>query len=187
VKFSRVRTPQENGSGSLQRLAKIDNNQTRTAPINRARKHLLLFPALPCVILVFTVAMNAQLTTAVVVGTVTDSTGAVLPNATVTLTNQRTAETRQTQSNSSGQYTFTFLLPGSYSLKLEAPGFTTFTSSVLVSAGDRARVDAPMQVGQSSESVEVTSQSPLLQTENSTVENTVPEQHVEICLSIRAI
>jgi hypothetical protein len=50
---------------------------------------------------------------------------------------------------------------------------------VVVSAGDRARVDAPLQVGQASESVEVVSQSPLLQTENSTVENTVPEQHVE--------
>ncbi len=64
-------------------------------------------------------------------------------------------------------------------MRIEAQGFTTFTSNVNVSAGDRARVDASMHVGQSSETVEVTSPSPLLQTETSTVTNTVPEQHVE--------
>jgi hypothetical protein len=123
--------------------------------------------------------MNAQLTTADVLGTVTDTTGAVLPNANVTLTNQRTNETRNTQSNGAGQYVFTLLLPGSYSVRIEAKGFTTFASNVNVSAGDRTRVDAPMEVGESSQTVEVTSQSPLLQTETSTVAHTVPEQHVE--------
>ena len=130
-------------------------------------------------ILALPVVMNAQLTTADVVGTVTDGTGAVVPNANVTLLNQRTNETRNTQSNSGGQYSFTLLLPGSYSVRVEAQGFTTFTSSVSISAGDRTRVDASMHVGQSSETIEVAAQSPLLQTETSTVSNTVPEQHVE--------
>jgi len=179
VKFSRVPTPRENENNTLQSVTKIDNHQIAGVPVSRARKNLLLFSMLLGAILALPVVVNAQLTTADVVGTVTDATGAVVSNANVTLTNQRTNETRNTQSNGSGQYVFTLLLPGNYSVRIEVPGFTTFTSNVNVSAGDRARVDASMHVGQSSESVEVTSSSPLLQTETSTVENTVPEQHVE--------
>jgi hypothetical protein len=159
----------------------LENNQPKAAQklVARARKQLVLLSALLCGVLLSNVAMHAQLTTADIIGTVYDNSGAVLPNANVSLMRQGTNETRKAQSGSGGQYAFTFLLPGSYSVKVEAQGFTTFTSTVVVSAGDRARVDAPLQVGQTSESVEVVSQSPLLQTENSTVENTVPEQHVE--------
>jgi Carboxypeptidase regulatory-like domain len=155
----------------------FENNAHNT--VQRVRKYLVLLSALLCTILLANIAANAQLTTADIIGTVYDSSGAVLPNAKVTLTNQRTRDIRNAQSSTGGQYSFTFLLPGSYSVRVEAQGFTTFTSTVVISAGDRARVDAPLKVGQSSESVEVVSQSPLLQTENSTVENTVPEQHVE--------
>jgi hypothetical protein len=179
VKFDRVPTRREDENKTLQRVTKIDNHQIAGVPVIRARKHLLLFSVLLGVILALPVVANAQLTTADVLGTVTDTTGAVVPNANVTLTNQRTNETRNTQSNGGGQYAFTLLQPGNYSVRVEAQGFTTFTSNVIVSAGDRARVDASMHVGQSSESVEVTSPSPLLQTETSTVANTVPEQHVE--------
>jgi hypothetical protein len=159
----------------------LENNQPKAAQklVARASKQLVLLSALLCGVLLSNIAMHAQLTTADIIGTVYDNSGAVLPNANVSLMKQGTNETRKAQSGSGGQYAFTFLLPGSYSVKVEAQGFTTFTSTVVVSAGDRARVDAPLQVGQTSESVEVVSQSPLLQTENSTVENTVPEQHVE--------
>ena len=179
MKFNRVATPRENENKTLQRLPKIDNHQIAGVAVNRAPKHLLMFCLLVSAILTLPVVMNAQLTTADVVGTVTDTTGAVVPNANVTLTNQRTNETRNTQSGGGGQYAFTLLLPGNYSVRIEAQGFTTFASNVIISAGDRARVDASMHVGQSSESIEVTSPSPLLQTETSTVANTVPEQHVE--------
>ena len=179
MKFGRVLPCRKNKNKTLQTLQKIDNRLISDVPVNRGRKHLLLFSALVSAILLFSIAMNAQLTTADVVGTVTDSTGAVVPSANVILTNKRTNQTRNTQSNSGGQYSFTLLLPGSYSVRIEAQGFTTFSSNVDVSAGDRARVDASLQVGESSQSVEVTSPSPLLQTETSTVANTVPEQHVE--------
>jgi Carboxypeptidase regulatory-like domain len=179
VKFDRVPTGREDENKTLQTVTKSDNRQIARVPAIRARKHLLLLWMLLGVILALPVAMSAQLTTADVVGTVTDTTGAVVPNANVTLTNQRTNETRNTQSTGGGQYSFTVLLPGNYSVRVEAQGFTTFTSNVNVSAGDRTRVDASMQVGQSSETIEVTSPSPLLQTETSTVANTVPEQHVE--------
>jgi hypothetical protein len=147
--------------------------------LERAARQLSLLSYVIYVVLLSNIALKAQLTTADINGTVYDSSGAVLPNASVTLTNQSTHQARQGNSNTAGQYAFTFLLPGNYSVKVEAQGFTTFTSSVVISAGDRARVDASLKPGQTSETVEVTSPSPLLQTETSTVANTVPEQHVE--------
>ena len=92
--FSIGPTPRVNGSEALQRLGTIDNRQIPTVPLGRDCKHVLLLSAFLCAILFSSVAMNAQLTTADVVGTVTDSTGAVLPNAKMTLTNERTGETR---------------------------------------------------------------------------------------------
>jgi hypothetical protein len=94
VKFNRVSTPRENGNKTLQRLPKIENHQIAGVPMNRAPRHLLLFLVVLGAILALPVVINAQLTTADVVGTVTDGTGAVVPNANVTLTNQRTNETR---------------------------------------------------------------------------------------------
>lgn len=142
-------------------------------------KPLALFSALLFAVLLSSISGHAQLTTADINGTVFDSSGAVLANANVTLTNTKTQDIRHAKSNSSGVYSFAFLLPGTYSVKVESEGFAAFTSTVEISAGDRARIDAPLKVGQTSEVVDVVSLSPLLQTENSTVENTVPEQHVE--------
>src|ERR1700688_951629 len=67
------------------------------------------------IILSFTSAAFAQLTTADILGTVTDATGAVIPNANITLTNLGTNETRTGKSNSSGDYSFTLLPVGHYS------------------------------------------------------------------------
>jgi len=134
---------------------------------------------LACIVLLCSVGVRAQLTTADIVGAVTDNSGAVLANAKVSLTNQATRETRSAQSNSVGQYAFTFLLPGTYSVRVESPGFKAFTSVVTVSAGDRARVDASLQVGQTSESVEVNAQTPLLQADNATVSTTLTVQPVQ--------
>jgi len=156
-----------------------DGNNDVQITTGRSRKQIFALAALVCSVVFCNLVMHAQLTTADIVGTVTDTSGAVLPKANVTLMNESTHETRKAQSGDAGEYGFTFLLPGNYSLRVEAQGFTTFTSTVVISAGDRARVDAPLKVGETSESVEVVSQSPLLQTENSTVASTVPEEHVE--------
>jgi carboxypeptidase family protein len=80
--------------------------------------------------------MKAQLTTADIVGTVYDSSGAVLPNATVTVTKEGTHEARSTLSGNDGQYSFTSLLPGSYSVKVKAQGFTTLYPLWLCRLGD---------------------------------------------------
>ena len=102
------------------------------------------------------VKLLAQNTTADVVGTVTDASGAVVPNATVVLTDVNTHETRTLKSGSSGEFTFTLLKPSTYSLSATAAGFKTFqVESFNLATGDRAREDAHLDVGASGEVVTI--------------------------------
>ena len=117
----------------------------------------------------FAWALRAQ-GTADVVGTVTDNTGAVVPKATVTVKNLGTALTRVAETNGTGDYAFSLLPVGDYSISIEAMGFKTFSNRQLTLAtGDRARVDAQMEVGAIAQSVEVAAQTGALQTDSSTV------------------
>src|SRR5947207_12351924 len=120
-------------------------------------------------VLVRPVAARAQVTTADIVGRVTDVTGAVLPGATVTVENVGTRDIRTLPTNASGDYVFTLLPIGAYTVKIELQGFGTQTSRVPLSAGDRARVDAKLQLGAVTEQITVTGESPLVQTDSSTV------------------
>lgn len=124
--------------------------------------------------------VEAQVTTADIVGTVTDSTGAILPNVKVTVQNLGTHEIRTTQTTSSGDFTFTLLNPGRYQVTVVSDGFKTFSvPSLNLSAGDRSRIDAKLEVGSASQTVEVTAVAPALQTDRSTLTNTVTEQAVQ--------
>src|SRR5271155_4833917 len=96
----------------------------------------------------FTSAALCQLTTADILGTVTDASGAVVPNAKITLTNLGSNQTRIGQSNSSGEYTFTLLPVGHYSVTVIAGGFQkSVTNDIAVEAGDRARNDVHLETG----------------------------------------
>jgi Carboxypeptidase regulatory-like domain len=122
----------------------------------------------------------AQSTTADVTGTVTDNSGAILPNAKVTLTNLGTGEVRNAKTTAAGDYTFTLLNPGSYSLKVESDGFKTFVvPTVTLAASDRAREDARLEIGSTSETVQVTVQPPALQADSSVLTSTVTEKAVQ--------
>src|SRR5579863_5127397 len=138
-------------------------------------------PAFIFVLLVlFTPAGSAQLTTADILGTVTDPTGDVLPNASISLTNLGTNEVRTGQSNRSGDFIFTLLPVGHYSLTVKASGFqASVTKDLAVEAGDRARADAQLQVGSESTVVEVTASTPLLQADSATVSSTVTAKAVQ--------
>ena len=115
-----------------------------------------------------------QLTTADILGTVTDATGAVVPGASVVLVNLDTKETRTGTANGSGDYQFTLLPVGRYTLTIKASGFKTATvTSQAVEAGDRARADVKLQTGGETEVVEVQAQTPLLQADNATVSSTI--------------
>ena len=123
---------------------------------------------------------HAQLTTSDILGTVTDSTGAVVPGAKITLRNLGTNESRNGTSDGSGNYVFTLLQPGRYNVTISAPGFKQAnTASLAVEAGDRARNDAHLQLGDTSETITVEAQTPLLQAENATVSSTVTAQSVQ--------
>ena len=132
-------------------------------------------------LLLFTVRGARAQETADIVGTVTDASGAVLPGATVTLTNTGTNVSQTAPTNETGAYVFNLLQVGTYAVKVEMKGFKTFTAaSITIAAGDRARVDAKMQVGDISQTVEVSGTvAPALQTDTSTIGSLVPSQSVE--------
>ena len=122
----------------------------------------------------------AQLTTADIVGTVSDSSGAVVPNASITLKNLDTNEARSTQSNGTGDFSFTLLPVGHYSISVKASGFQAWvTRDLAIEAGDRARADAHLQLGSESEFVEVTASTPLLQADTATVSSSVTAMAVQ--------
>jgi hypothetical protein len=131
-------------------------------------------------LLLVTSAAFGQLTTADILGTITDATGAVVPNAVVSVTNLGTNEKRTTQSNSSGDYNFALLPVGHYSVAVNAKGFeASITKDIDVEAGDRARNDVHLRLGAESTIVEVTAATPLLQADSATVSSTVTAKAVQ--------
>ena len=136
--------------------------------------------SLLALLIFITVGAFGQLNTADILGTVADTTGAVVPNATVTLNNLGTNEKRTTQSNSSGEYNFTLLAVGHYSVTVKAAGFqTSIAKDIAVEAGDRARYDVHLQLGSESTTIEVTASTPLLQADTATVSSTVTARAVQ--------
>jgi hypothetical protein len=123
--------------------------------------------------------LKAQLATADILGTITDSTGAVIPKANLTLTNVKTNDRRTALSDDSGNFQFTLLPSGHYSLVVKMQGFKSTTTTLAVEAGDRARADIHLELGAAAETVVVEAQSPLLQADNATVSSTVTEQSVQ--------
>src|ERR1035437_7544464 len=120
-------------------------------------------------ILLSTGVMLAQTAgTGTLVGTVTDSTGAVMVGASVTVTNVATSFTSKTVTSAAGAYYVPYLAPGTYRLTVEGAGFKRSVSDgILVSAGEVPRIDVKLEVGAMAESVTVTAASPLLATETS--------------------
>jgi len=119
-----------------------------------------------------------QVTTGTIFGTVTDAQGAAVTTVTVTDISKGTTDTATT--NDSGNYTVTHLIPDAYSVKIEAPGFKTFEQkNVTVSADASQKVDAQLQIGSASETLEVTAEAPQLQTASADVGITYNDTYVE--------
>ncbi len=112
---------------------------------------------------------SAQATTAAVVGIVTDSSGAAIVGAKVTIKNVETQVARGAESNDSGSYVFDILPPGAYEITVEMASFQTSRVNLTLVAAQRAQVDVTLKVGQSNQTVEVQSNSAALQTQNATV------------------
>jgi len=123
--------------------------------------------------------LAAQTSSTGVLGTVTDAAGAVVPGAEVTLLRTETGETRQVATTSSGDYTFTLIEPGQYSVKVAMPGFKTAeTKGVNVEYQQRARVDFKLEIGGNTEIVEVTSGAVQLKTDDAGIGGLIENRRV---------
>jgi len=139
-----------------------------------------LLSAAVWVVLLLRMPALGQETSADVLGTVSDPSGAVVPGATVKLTNLGTQITQASTSNSVGDYLFTLLTPGKYSLSVTAPGFKTVViPAIMLAAGDRNRENAVLASGTASDTVTVTADVSLLQRETSSLTSVVTEQPVQ--------
>jgi hypothetical protein len=123
------------------------------------------------------VSLYGQSTYGSIAGSVTDTSGASVTDAKVTLTNLGTSEKRTQSSGSDGLYTFVNLFPGQYRIDVEKQGFKHFTrTAITVDVQQSTRVDASLQVGEVSQVVEVTSETPLLQAETSSLGTVVDQR-----------
>ena len=121
----------------------------------------------------------AQATSAEISGSITDSSGAVVPGTTVTATNVETGTSQNTKSEDNGDYVLTNLRPGTYSVTAEAAGFSKLVQSGLnLQVNQQARLNLVLKVGRASETVEVTARPPLLEGESSSIGTVVNQQMV---------
>ena len=113
-------------------------------------------------------------TTSAIVGQVRDATNAVVAGAIVTITNSETGLRRIAKTDDSGRFNFPQLKPGTYSVKVEAPGFEPRQNSNVVSGlGQKQTVDFTLGVARSRETVEVSSEAPILNPENANTSTTL--------------
>ena len=113
-------------------------------------------------------------------GTITDSSGANMAGAKVTITNNSTSERRDATTGNDGGYRFVNLIPGTYHIDVEQTGFKRYSrDGIGVAVEASVRIDVAMQLGDISQQVEVTSATPLLQTENASLSQVVGARSVE--------
>jgi Carboxypeptidase regulatory-like domain/TonB dependent receptor-like, beta-barrel len=114
-----------------------------------------------------------------VFGTVTDSSGAAVPNATVTITNLGANVSETTRTNGSGNYNQTRLVPGTYRVKVEAPSFkSAVIETVVVNVDTSSTVNVTLQAGQVSEQITITADAPLLKTDRADVATTFEARQI---------
>jgi carboxypeptidase family protein/TonB-dependent receptor-like protein len=121
----------------------------------------------------------AQMTTGTILGTVTDTSGAAVPGAKITITNVGTQISQALQTDSSGSYVVPTLIPGTYNVTAEKAGFQrTVKTGIILQVDQKARVDLTLQVGSVTQTVEVTGQAPLVQTESSEQAQVITSQQI---------
>ncbi len=130
---------------------------------------LLLTPKLPA----------QSLTTGEITGVVNDPSGSVLPNTKLTLHSDATGETQQATSGTNGEFRFGLLRPGPYTVTANAPGFQTTERRTNVQLGQVLTLSIAMGLQAQAESVSVTEQMPLLQSDNANLATTLIRQQLE--------
>jgi len=152
--------------GSAPRLSADD----RLPNVKRRAEMLLL----GCVLFLAALPLQAQLPTATVTGTVTDPSGAVIPSAEVTLTNTSNGFKYTAIANGSGEYVVPNLAPANYTLKVEATGFKIYVQEgILLVVNQATTVNPVLQLGSQTQTVQVNSAPPVLETQTAHLGQTV--------------
>lgn len=115
-----------------------------------------------------------------ILGTVSDNSGAVLPKASVDVTNVQTGVTKHTETTSTGDYTVPYLQPGTYRVTVQSQGFQkSIVGTIALVVGQEARADVVMKPGATTETVQVEAQGVALDTDSSALAQLVSQQQVE--------
>ena len=124
-------------------------------------------------------SLFSQGNTGSLLGTVTDSTGGVVPSAKISVTNIRTGVKSDTTTDAAGSYLVNFLQPGAYKVEAEVAGFKKFSrENVSLEMSRQLRIDIGLETGQVTETVNIQAQTPLLETENGTLSGTIENRQV---------
>ncbi len=142
------------------------------------RRRSLHFSILLAALLVL-LSISALAQEATILGTVTDPSGAAVPNATISITNTDTGVVRSLPTNNDGQYVGPDLIIGHYNVKVSAAGFKAAEQkSIVLDVGDRTRVDFKLQVGSTQETITVEANAVSVQTDSGEVSNVITGQQV---------
>ncbi len=139
-----------------------------------------LLSAIVALLLLSAAMLYGQAVNGTLIGTVTDSTGASVPNSKVTITEANTGVSRGATTNESGNFSFPDLPPGTYTVSVEQTGFKkTSRTNVDVLVNSSVRVDLTLQPGNVSESIDVTAEVPMLQTDRSDTGRKIETKTIE--------
>ena len=139
-----------------------------------------MFLGAVCAAALLGMTAGAQEFRATLTGRVMDPSGAVVPNAAVTITNTGTGAATVVQSGASGDYYAPFLAPGAYNLSVVAPGFQKYVRvGVQLDTGAKVTVNIPLVVGSASQTVTVAAQTPLLETASADAGQVLTTKEVE--------
>jgi Carboxypeptidase regulatory-like domain len=123
--------------------------------------------------------LSQTITTGDIVGVVTDPTGAVVPNATVTLKSVESGETRTETTNGQGEYRFPLLKPGDYNVSASSSGLSSELTRVTILVGQEAAINLTMRTQATTTVIEITAETPILNTENANLETSMNSQQVQ--------
>src|SRR5579862_7801444 len=138
-----------------------------------------LFALLACLAAPSYVSAQSTIATGSIQGTITDASGAVVPSAKITITNQDTGQALAVNTNASGAYNSGPVVPGNYTVRGEAKGFKTTEQRVVVRVGEISGVSFALSVGEASTVVEVAEQAVAVNTEQPSVQGVLNKEQIE--------
>src|SRR5271154_950440 len=165
----------------MKTLLEMPKQTTKTgiAPANRSIWWSALFAGLLILTLAQAPSSFGQGITGSIAGTVTDSSGAGIPGATITVRQVETNAARVTTTSDIGSYTVTQLAPGAYSVKVDKIGFKTFEQNdIILEINQIAQINAQLGIGSAQETVVVSGAPPVIQTEDSSIGLVVDSQTI---------